>query len=58
MLIPYESSAPRLFKDDNGYVAGVNGTSGEKQADIYQELVTPGWTPNPKSSTVKVKAAP
>ena len=58
VLIPYESSAPRLFKDDNGYVAGVNGTSGEKQADIYQELVTPGWTPNPKSSTVKVKAAP
>jgi hypothetical protein len=52
--VPYKANI-RLFRDKAGYVAGKDGSSGEKEAEIYQELEEPGINITSECITVKVK---
>jgi hypothetical protein len=58
VLIPYEYASLGLFSDADGHVAGGADTSGECSTQVYQELVIPGWTPNPDSTRITVDVAP
>jgi hypothetical protein len=53
LLIPY-SSLVVLFLDGGGNVAGINDSSDENPAQIYQLLIEPGFTSNPESTTITV----
>lgn len=49
LLLAYSASAP-LFIDEDGYVAGLERSSGENPAQVYQYLVGP----NESSDTLQV----
>ena len=57
VLIPYVGQL-HLYKDTSGWVAGKDGTSKEAKAEVYQQLIVPGPTPDQESSSVSVQVEP
>ena len=53
-LIPYKNSF-KLRKSRSGDVEGKKASSGEKEAEVYQEVEF-SWSLNPESKILKVKA--
>lgn len=53
LLIPF-SFGVSLFVDSDGYLAGLDGSSGETTAELFQEVSDPGGLSYPYSSSTSV----